>query len=72
VITLAENEERLVETLRTLPPIVADHVMTWISGLSDLGNGKSLDWSDAWTEDDLKDARNASLAELDEQDRSNA
>jgi len=47
--------------LRALPPEVADHVITWVTQLRDLGNGRSLDWSDTWTEEDLADARSASL-----------
>lgn len=60
VITLSENEERLVEALRALPPDAADRVITWATRLRDLANGKSVDWSDAWTEEDLADAQRAS------------
>ena len=69
---LAENEEHLVEALRALPPDVADHVITWVSRLRDLGNGRSVDWSDTWTEEDISDARSASLSTLDEREQRNA
>jgi len=69
---LAENEEHLVEALRALPPDVADHVITWVSRLRDLGNGRSVDWSDTWTEEDVSDARSASLSTLDEREQRNA
>ena len=55
VITLSENEERLVEALRGLPPDAVDQVMTWTIRLHDLANGKTVDWSDMWTEEGLAD-----------------
>jgi hypothetical protein len=67
--TLAENEEHLVEALRALPPSVADHVITWVTRLRDLGDGRSVDWSDTWTEEDLADARKASLSRHDEREQ---
>jgi hypothetical protein len=65
VITLNENEERLVEVLRSLPADAADHVYTWVLQLHDLANGQAVDWSDTWIEDDLADARRASLERFD-------
>jgi hypothetical protein len=68
VITLAENEEHLVETLRALPPGVSDNVIRWVTRLRDLGNGRNVDWSDEWIEEDIADARNASFAAFNERD----
>jgi hypothetical protein len=65
VITLNENEERLVEALRALPPDAADQVITWTTRLRDLANGKNVDWSDTWTEEDLADVQRASLSRFD-------
>jgi hypothetical protein len=69
VITLSENEERLVEALRALPPDAADQVMGWATRLRDLANGKSVDWSDTWTEEDLADVQRASFSRFDERER---
>jgi hypothetical protein len=69
VITLSENEERLVEALRALPPDAADQVITWTTRLRDLANGKNVDWSDTWTEEDLVDVQRASLSRFDERER---
>jgi hypothetical protein len=69
VTTLSENEERLVEALRALPPAAADQVIAWTTRLRDLADGRSLDWSDTWTEEDLADARHASLSSFDERER---
>jgi hypothetical protein len=68
VTTLTENEERLVQTLRALPPEAAEKVIIWATQLSDLANGKNVDWSDAWTDEDLADARGASLGNFDERE----
>jgi hypothetical protein len=65
VITLSENEERLVEALRTLPPAAADSVITWATQLSDLANGRPIDWSDKWTDADVADLQRASVANFD-------
>jgi hypothetical protein len=63
--TLAGNEEHLVEALRALPPDAADHVFTWVNQLRDLRNGGSIEWSNAWSEEDLADARAASFSRFD-------
>lgn len=57
-----------MQALRALPPEAADKVIAWATQLSDLAHGKSVDWSDAWTAEDLKDASSASLANFDERE----
>ena len=64
---LSENEERLLEAFRSLPPDAADKVIVWTMRLRDLANGKGVESSDAWTDEDLADARRASLSVFDEQ-----
>jgi hypothetical protein len=59
---LSENEERLLEALRALPPETADTVIKWATQLSDLAKGGPVDWSDTWTEEDMTDLQNASIA----------
>jgi hypothetical protein len=58
-----------VEALRALPPDAADQVITWTTRLRDLADGRSVDWSDTWTDEDLADARRASLSSFDERER---
>jgi len=69
VITLSQDEERLVEALRALPPDATDHVITWTTRLRDLANGDNVDWSDTWTNEDLADAQRASLSRFEEIER---
>jgi hypothetical protein len=65
MIALAEREEQLVEALRALPPAVSEHVATWVAQLRELGEGRSVDYSDTWSEEDMADARRASLRTFD-------
>ena len=68
VTTLTENEERLVEALRALPPEAAEKVIVWATQLRDLANGQSMDWSDSWTDEDLEDARRSSLGNFEQRE----
>ena len=70
--TLNANEERFVEALRALPPDAADQVITWTTRLRELAGSRSVEWSDTWTEEDLQDARRASLSGFDERERDEA
>jgi len=72
VTTLSENEERLVEALRALPPGAADQVIAWTTQLRDLADGRSVDWSHTWSDEDLADAQRASLSSFDERERKEA
>jgi len=69
---LSENEERLVEALRTLPPAAADSVITWAIQLSDLARGQPVEWSDTWTDEDIADLQRASLAIFDARESGNS
>lgn len=62
MIALSENEERLLEALRALPPETADTVIKWATQLSDLAKGRPVDWSDSWTEEGLASLQNVSIA----------
>jgi len=68
VTTLTANEERLVQVLCALPPEATEKVIVWATQLRDLANGKSVDWSDTWTGEDLDDASKASLGNFDRTD----
>ena len=61
-----------MEALRALPPDAADQVIAWTTRLRDLAGGRSVDWSDTWTDEDLADGRRASLSSFDEREREEA
>ena len=61
VILLTEKEEQLVQIIRVLPEGTADQIMLWASRLADLAAGRPVDWSDSWTDQDMRDTTAASL-----------
>jgi len=68
VTTVSEKEERLLESLRKLPPEAADRVIDWAEQLAALANGGPVQWSDTWTHEDMADARGAAMRNLDEEE----
>ncbi len=63
------EEEALVKVVRALPPQEARKVLIWVSQLADLSQGREIEWSDAWTDQDIADATAASLRRFEEQER---
>lgn len=66
MIVLNEKEERLLETIRALPPGTTDHILQWTSRLAELAAGRPIDWSDCWTDEDMLDAGAVSLKRFEE------
>lgn len=67
---LTPNEESLIRIVRTLPPDEARKVLIWAQQLADLGGSRSLEWSDSWSDDDLREASLASLERFEREERS--
>jgi hypothetical protein len=66
---LSANEESLIKVVRMLPPDEARKVLDWAQQLADLGRDGRVDWSDSWSDDDLREATRASLERFDNQER---
>ena len=66
---LSANEESLIKVVRMLPPGEAGKVLIWAQQLADLAGGRRVDWSDSWSDDDLRDATIASLERFEKQER---
>jgi hypothetical protein len=66
---LSANEESLIKVVRLLPPGEAGKVLIWAQQLADLGGGGRVDWSDSWSDDDLREATIASLERFEHQER---
>lgn len=64
VISLADDELLLVQTIRELPEDTAEKVLHWVRQLHDLDKGKQVEWSDEWSAVDLAEATAASLSRL--------
>ena len=68
-IVLSANEESLIQVLRMLPPDEARKVPVWTQHLTDLGGGRRVQWSDSWSDDDLREATAASLKRFEQQEQ---
>jgi hypothetical protein len=66
---LSANEESLIKVVRMLPPDEARKVLVWAQQLADLGGGRRVEWSDSWSDGDLREATLASLERFGEQER---
>jgi hypothetical protein len=66
---LSANEESLIKVLRMLPPDEATKVLVWVQQLADIGGGRRVEWSDSWSDDDLRDATVASIERFEQQER---
>ncbi len=66
---LSATEESLIEAVRMLPPEEAGKVLAWAKQLADLGGGRRIEWSDSWSDDDLREAALASLDRFEQQER---
>ena len=62
---LDEREASLVEAFRRLPPDAATELASLAERLAELAPNRRIDWSDSWSDEDLKEFRAASLQRLD-------
>ena len=65
---LSASEESLIKVIRLLPPDEARKVLDWAQALGDLGGGRPVEWSDSWSNEDLREATLASLDRFEEQE----
>jgi hypothetical protein len=65
---LNAREASLVEAFRKLPPDAAAELSALTERLAMLAPGSKIDWSDSWSDEDLRDFRAASLRRLDSED----
>jgi len=60
---LSPQEESLISVVRTPPPEEAGKVLNWARQLADLSGGRTVEWSDSWTDEDLADATTAAAVQ---------
>jgi hypothetical protein len=65
---LSVSEESLINDVRMLPPDEARKVLLWAQQLADLGGDRRVEWSDSWSDDDLREATLASLERFEKQE----
>jgi hypothetical protein len=66
---LSAQEESLISVVRALPPGEAGKVLDWARQLADLAGGRSVQWSDLWTDEDLADATAAAVRRFENGER---
>ena len=59
--SLNAQETTLLEAFRRLPPDSAHELSALVQRLADLQPGTRIDWSDSWSEEDLRDFTTHSL-----------
>jgi hypothetical protein len=65
---LAEQEESLIKVVRTLPG-QTEKFLHWATQLADLAQGRKVEWSDRWSDEDIADFTAASVRNFDERER---
>jgi hypothetical protein len=65
---LNEREASLVDAFRRLPPSSAMELSALAERLAELTPNGRIDWSDAWSDEDLNDFRAASLRRLEDEE----
>ena len=66
---LSVQEESLISVVRSLPPEEAEKVLNWARQLADLARGRTVEWSDSWSDEDFAEATAASVQRFEEQER---
>ena len=66
---LTPEEESLIGVVRALPPEEAGKILNWASQLADLADGRTVEWSDSWTDEDLAEATTAAVRRFEQQER---
>ena len=66
---LSEQEESLISVVRALPPNEAARVLGWARQLADLAGGRAIEWSDAWSDEDLAEATAAAVQHFEDRER---
>ena len=66
---LSLEEESLINVVRALPPDEAGKVLNWAHQLADLAGGRTVEWSDSWTDEDLAEGTAAAVHRFEDQER---
>ena len=69
---LTTQEETLIRVVRALPEGETAKIITWATHLSNLAQGRKIEWSDSWSDEDLADLTAATFRRFEEQEREGA
>jgi hypothetical protein len=68
-VVLSAQEESLISVVRALPPEEAGKVLDWARQLAGLAGGRAIEWSGAWSDEDLAEATAAAVQRFEDQER---
>jgi hypothetical protein len=66
---LNAQEQSLINVVRALPPAEANKILNWAWQLANLADGRKIEWSDSWSDEDLADAAGAAVQRFEDQER---
>jgi hypothetical protein len=66
---LTAQEESLISVVRALPAEEAGKVLDWARQLADVAGGRAIQWSDAWSDEDLAEATAAAVQRFEDRER---
>jgi hypothetical protein len=66
---LNAQEESLISVVRALPAEEAGKVLDWARQLADVAGGRAIQWSDAWSDEDLAEATAAAVQRFEDRER---
>jgi hypothetical protein len=69
---LSAQEEVLLGAFRRLPPDAAEELSSLAQRLAALSPNAPIDWSDAWSDEDMQEFTAASLRRLEAEERDNS
>ncbi len=61
---ISSSEEELISAFRRLPAAAADEISSLVRRLASLPAGTKINWSDEWTDDDLRAYASASITDF--------
>ena len=61
LMVISASEEELISAVRKLPPEAVEEISSLIRRLASLPAGAKVDWSDEWSDKDLRDYTAASI-----------
>ena len=66
---LSPKEQSLISVVRSLPPDEAGKVLNWALQLADLGEGRPIEWSDSWSDEDVAEVTSAVVKRFEDRER---
>lgn len=70
IVRMLANGDTVEDLLAEYPSLAREDIVACLDYAAELTEGREVEWSDAWTDQDIADATTASLSCFEEQERS--